>query len=78
MLKAIADRQSEKEKNMGIPGRGRLDSKKTTSYKWAHLGSNQGPSSYEPPALTAELWALAERIVSYLLTLGKRVIPNLF
>ncbi len=27
--------------------------------KWAHLGSNQGPSPYEGAALTAELWALA-------------------
>jgi hypothetical protein len=25
--------------------------------EWAHLDSNQGPSGYEPPALTAELWA---------------------
>src|SRR5450432_757584 len=24
---------------------------------WAHLDSNQGPGGYEPPALTAELWA---------------------
>jgi hypothetical protein len=24
---------------------------------WAHLGSNQGPSGYEPVALPAELWA---------------------
>jgi len=27
---------------------------------------------YEPAALTAELWALAERIVPYLPRLGKR------
>jgi hypothetical protein len=78
MLKAIVDRQSEKKKNMGTPGRRRLTSKKTTSYKWAQLGSNQRPISYEPTALTTELWALAERIVSYLPALGKRVIPNLF
>ena len=25
---------------------------------WAHLGSNQGPTGYEPVALPAELWAL--------------------
>jgi hypothetical protein len=25
--------------------------------EWAHLDSNQGPGGYEPPALTAELWA---------------------
>jgi hypothetical protein len=25
--------------------------------KWAHLGSNQGPTGYEPVALPAELWA---------------------
>ena len=24
---------------------------------WAHLGSNQGPTGYEPVALPAELWA---------------------
>ena len=24
---------------------------------WAHLDSNQGPTGYEPVALTAELWA---------------------
>jgi hypothetical protein len=26
--------------------------------RWAHLGSNQGPTGYEPVALPAELWAL--------------------
>jgi hypothetical protein len=25
---------------------------------WAHLGSNQGPTGYEPVALPIELWAL--------------------
>ncbi len=25
--------------------------------RWAHLDSNQGPTGYEPAALTAELWA---------------------
>lgn len=25
--------------------------------QWAHLGSNQGPTGYEPVALPAELWA---------------------
>ena len=25
---------------------------------WAHLGSNQGPTGYEPVALPTELWAL--------------------
>ncbi len=25
--------------------------------EWAHLGSNQGPTGYEPVALPAELWA---------------------
>ncbi len=24
---------------------------------WAHLGSNQGPTGYEPVALPIELWA---------------------
>src|SRR6266536_2236456 len=33
------------------------------NYKWAQLGSNQRPTSYEPAALTAELWALAESII---------------
>src|SRR5260370_7112022 len=36
---------------------------------WAQLGSNQRPRSYELPALTAELWALAKRIVAYQLGL---------
>ena len=26
---------------------------------WAHLGSNQGPTGYEPVALPIELWALS-------------------
>ena len=38
---------------------------------WAHLDLNQGPISYEPTALTAELWALAEGIISYLMRTGK-------
>ena len=42
------------------------------NYKWAQLGSNQRPTSYEPAALTAELWALAERIVTYLVSIVKR------
>src|SRR5258706_15541652 len=29
--------------------------------KWVHLGSNQGPSGYEPDALTAELWTRGVR-----------------
>src|SRR5258708_6635785 len=29
--------------------------------KWVHLGSNQGPSGYEPDALTAELWTRGAR-----------------
>jgi hypothetical protein len=28
--------------------------------RWAHLDSNQGPTGYEPAALTAELWAQTE------------------
>jgi hypothetical protein len=47
--------------------------RRTTNYKWAQLGSNQRPTGYEPAALTAELWALAERIVPYLPRLGKIV-----
>ncbi len=42
------------------------------SYKWAHLGSNQGPTSYEPAALTTELWARAETIIAYAFPLVKR------
>ena len=42
------------------------------NYKWAQLESNQRPTSYEPAALTAELWALAKRIIAYLLPTGKR------
>ena len=37
----------------------------TTNYKWAQLGSNQRPIPYEGTALTTELWALAERIVTH-------------
>src|SRR5579884_1062421 len=48
------------------------DGQKTTNYKWAQQGSNLRPRSYELPALTAELWALAKRILPYLLILGKR------
>lgn len=29
-----------------------------TGQKWAHLDSNQGPTGYEPAALSTELWAL--------------------
>ena len=29
----------------------------SVSEVWAHLDSNQGPTDYEPAALTAELWA---------------------
>ena len=39
--------------------------------KWAQLGSNQRPTSYEPAALTAELWALAVRIVAYMVVVVK-------
>ena len=45
--------------------------------EWAHLGSNQGPISYEPTALTAELWALAEGIISYLMRPGKGLVSSL-
>ena len=34
---------------------------------WAHLGSNQGPTGYEPVALPIELWALAIQEISPLL-----------
>ena len=31
---------------------------------WAHLGSNQGPTGYEPVALPAELWAHNSRPIN--------------
>jgi hypothetical protein len=31
---------------------------------WAHLGSNQGPTGYEPVALPAELWAHSHYMLS--------------
>ncbi len=48
------------------------DGRRSMSFKWAQQGSNLRPSSYEPPALTTELWALAERIVPQLISIGKR------
>jgi hypothetical protein len=50
--------------------------RRTTNYKWAHLGLNQGPIPYEGTALTTELWALVRRIVTYLSRLEKRVISE--
>src|SRR6266702_1941521 len=50
--------------------------RRITNYKWAQLDSNQRPTSYEPAALTTELWALAECIITYLPPPGKRVIPD--
>lgn len=47
---------------------------RTTSYEWAQLGSNQRPTSYEPAALTTELWAPVGPIVTYLPVVGKREI----
>ena len=32
-----------------------------TKIWWAHLGSNQGPTGYEPVALPTELWARSTR-----------------
>ena len=65
---------------MGLLGKGRHDSniKGPPSLlvmefpKWAQLDSNQRPTSYEPAALTAELWALAKSIVPYLIPDEKR------
>ena len=43
---------------------------------WAHLGSNQGPTGYEPVALPTELWALqmqaAQRHLSALVGMAPR------
>ncbi|VTR65146.1 hypothetical protein DESC_290216 [Desulfosarcina cetonica] len=33
------------------------DERRQGIVEWAHLGSNQGPTGYEPVALPAELWA---------------------
>ena len=35
----------------------RKSSELRIDYLWAQQGSNLRPSGYEPPALTAELWA---------------------
>ena len=35
--------------------------------KWAHLGSNQGPTGYEPVALPAELWALFREAIVFVI-----------
>ena len=35
---------------------------------WAHLGSNQGPTGYEPVALPAELWAHKDLLAVYVKT----------
>jgi hypothetical protein len=45
------------------------------NYKWAQQDSNLRPTSYEPAALTAELWALAQAIIAYLIATVKRVKP---
>ena len=37
-----------------------LEIRKHRGSEWAHLDSNQGPTDYEPAALTAELWALTQ------------------
>ena len=50
--------------------------RRITNYKWSQLDLNQRPTSYEPAALTAELWALAECIIAHLLPHGKRKIPD--
>ena len=50
------------------------DGNGNANHKWAQLDSNQRPTSYEPAALTAELWALAKRIVPYLMPDEKREI----
>lgn len=42
------------------------------NYKWAHLGSNQGPIPYEGTALTTELWARVGHSITHLLSGGKR------
>ena len=38
--------------------------------KWAHLGSNQGPTGYEPVALPAELWARPPQLTIIVYPLG--------
>ena len=46
---------------------------------WAHLGSNQGPTGYEPVALPAELWARElwfRQFVTTPLKVVKRIDPH--
>ncbi len=46
---------------------------------WAHLGSNQGPTGYEPVALPIELWAPSEKLIdSVHLTVNRHVCQALF
>ena len=78
------NRSSQQHRHPAYGGRPRIDDRRVfaamiyvlrtgihTNYKWAQLGSNQRPISYEPTALTTELWALVRRIVTYLPLLGK-------
>ena len=52
--------------------------RKTTNYRWAQQDLNLRPIRYERTALTPELWALAEGIVTYFPRLGKRLFGTLF
>ena len=45
--------------------------RRVTNCRWVQQGLNLRPSGYEPPALTTELWTLAETIIAYWLSLGK-------
>ncbi len=47
------------------------------NFRWAQQDSNLRRTSYEPDALTTELWALAECIVPYRAGVGKRGIAAL-
>ena len=59
---SMAEVQSSKFKVQSSKSRSRssklqhFELERSTS-EWAHLDSNQGPTDYEPAALTAELWA---------------------
>src|SRR3954464_2474627 len=46
--------------------------------KWVHLGSNQGPSGYEPDALTAELWTRGRALSGRFASISPGPLQSLF
>lgn len=49
--------QPERPKSVFSISQECMPSAPRSELEWAHLGSNQGPTGYEPVALPAELWA---------------------